>query len=220
VRGRRADERRRIPSATRDGVEQGRKTLVFSTLPTIDGISLRRAARHRRPTRNVHNRRMPIPPRGVAACVRCRRAAQRSVWCGRSGARAGGDGASNPRGTAPRTVWWGVRRRIDACSVPAWAPDVLPSCRSVPRAGEGPSPAPTLTPPRCPWWPNRTPRTRLARPTRPACSRWWRLDPRSRARVFRHSPRVVASPDFVADASVPPRSSRLISRAATSARAR
>ena len=86
-----------------------------------------------------------------------------------------------PRGTVPSGGAFGGESAL--VPRPRGHPTSLSSCRSVPRAGEGPSPAPTLTPPRCPWWPNRTPRARFARPTRPACSRWWRLEPRSRARL-------------------------------------
>ena len=167
----------------------------------------------------THNRRMPIRPRGVAACVRCRRAAQRSVWCGRSVARAGGGGASNPRGTAPRTVWRGVRRRIGACCARV---GTRRRSRHVVRShGRGRDPPlRLLAPPRDVHGGRTGPRERDSLVQLARRAQGGGASNPVLARVFRPSPRVVASPDFVADASVPSRSSRLISRAATSARAR
>ena len=205
VLGRRTDERRRIPRARRDDDVMMTTTTTTRGLEpwnrsTTNGILVCFGAPRAIVRLGTIRANHPVPPRGV---VRCRRAARRSVWSGRSVARARRGRASNPRQTASVPSGGAFGGESALVPRPRGHPTSLSSCRSVPRAGEGPSPSPTLTPPRCPWWPNRTPRTRLARPTRPACSRWWRLEPRSRARVFRPSPRVVATPDLVADASVP-----------------
>ena len=133
--------------------------------------------------RAITSRNNPCEPSDSAARggqVPSRSAAFGAVWT------LGRAGATSPRvepapdRVADRPVGRSVANRQCPRGHP---PDVVSAMSFGPTGGGGTLPIAYSHPPRCPWWPNRTPRTRLARPTRPACSRWWRFEPRSRARA-------------------------------------
>ena len=188
ARGRRTDERRGVDYRSRRVMTASGDVEKRSSSSTRKNASTRRApitsdSEHSQSPDASQFRRAGWPRASGAG-------AQRSARCGVDARSRAREVTARRTRAGPRRVPSGGAFGGESALVPCprGHPTSRPSCRSVPRAGEGPSPAPTLTPPRCPWWPNRTPRTRLARPTRPACSRWWRLEPRSRAR--RRVPRI------------------------------